>query len=180
MISNIKKNLLNRCLKNSKVAREKKIISLEQTKTMGIICQITDEESYKEIYELYSKLHSQKRTGWLLGYIDEKNVPFYCLQQLSADYFSKKHLNWFGKPNFAQLKDFTNKDFDILIDFSRNNLPPLLYVLATSKAKLIVGANEYAQEFYDIYIKDEEVFDNLKLLKIIHNYLIKLTGGGIS
>jgi hypothetical protein len=177
MINRIKKHLLDRCFKNHKVLREKKIVSLEQTCALGIVCQITDEESYKDVYELFSKLHSPKRTVWLMGYIDRKEVPYYCLPQLSADYFSKKNLNWYGKPDFAQLNDFVNKDFDVLIDFSRNNTPALRYILTASKAKLIVGANGYAQELYDVFINDDAGLDNFKLLKTIHNYLLKLTGG---
>jgi len=177
MINHIKKHFLKRCLKNHKAVREKRIVSLEQTRTMGILCQITDEESYKEVYDLFSKLHSPKRSVWLMGYINQKEVPYFCLQQLSADYFSNKNLNWYGKPDFVQLNDFIKKDFDILIDFSRNDLPPLHYILTVSNAKLIVGANEYAQDLYDVFINDQANLDNLKLLKIIHNYLIKLTGG---
>ena len=177
MINYIKKHLQNYSLKHHKVSREKTLVSLEQAHTIGIICQITNEESYKDIHDLFSKLQSPKRTVRLMGYIDQKGVPFYCLQQLSADYFSQKQLNWFGKPNFAHLNDFVNIDFDILVDFSRNDLPPLCFILSASKAKLIVGANERAHNFYDIYIKDETHFDNFQLLKTIHNYLLKLTGG---
>jgi hypothetical protein len=177
MIHYIKKRLLNRSLKKLKVSREKVLISLENTHTIGILCQITDEESYINIYDLFSKLHSQKRMITLMAYIDQKEVPYFCLPQLSADYFSKKHLNWYGKPHFVQLKDFMNNSFDILIDFSRNDISPLRYILSASKAKLIVGANEYAQDIYDIYIKDDTHPDNYKLLKNIHNYLLKLTGG---
>jgi len=177
MINRLKKYLLNRCLKKHNTTREKKVESLEKTRTMGILCQITNEESYKEIYDLFSKLHSPKRTIWLMGYINQKEVPYYCLQQLSADFFSNKHLNWYGKPKLVQLNDFMKRDFDILLDFSRNDLPTLRYILNASNAKLIVGANEYSQNMYDVYIKDEDNLDNLRLLKTIHNYLIKLTGG---
>jgi len=176
MISLIKKHFLKRSLKKHKSFREKQMASLEQVRSMGILCQINDENSYKEIYDLFSKLQSPKRTLWLMAYIDERNVPYFCLPQLSADYFSKKQLNWYGKPDFVQLHDFLNRDFDILIDFSRNNLPPLQYILATSKAKLLVGANGYAQHLYDIYFHDETESNHLQLLKIIHNYLHKLSG----
>jgi len=176
MIHLVKKHLLKRSLIKHKPSRKKEMASLEQVKTMGIVCQITDEDSYKEMYDLFSKLHSPKRTIWLMGYIDESKVPYFCLQQLSADYFSKKQLNWYGKPDFVQFYDFVNKDFDILIDFSRNDLSPLQYILAVSNAKLIVGANEYAKDLYDIFIHDEAELDHLRLLKIIHNYLLKFTG----
>ena len=177
MIEPIKNYLLKRCIEKHKFFRQKKIVSLEQTKSMGIICQITNEDSYKEVYDMFSKMHSPKRSVWLMGYVDAKEVPYYCLQQLSADFFSKKNLNWYGKPDFVQLHDFMDKDFDILIDFSRKELSPLRYILTISKAKLIVGANESMQDLYDVYIKDEADLTNLNLLKTIHNYLLKLTGG---
>jgi 6-phosphofructokinase len=176
MIHYIKQFFFNRCIKKHKSSRKKTLVSLEQVKTIAILCQIGGEDSYKEVYDLFSKLHSPKRSAWLMGYIEDRNVPYYCLPQLSADYFSKKNLNWFGKPDFVQLHDFLDKDFDILIDFSRNDLSPLRYILSASKAKLIIGANEFAQDYYDIYIKDETQWDYLSLLKTIHNYLLKLTG----
>jgi hypothetical protein len=156
--------------------REKHIIALEQVRTMGLLCQITDENSYKEIHELFSKLQSHNRNIWLVGYIDKKNTPYFCLPQLSADFFTRKNLNWFGKPHFPQFNDFISKDFDMLIDFSRNDLPPLQYILAVSNAKLIIGANEYRQDLYDIFMDDKTEMDHLKLLKTIYNYLLKLTG----
>jgi len=176
MISLIKRHLFNRSLKKHKSFREKKIVSLEQVRSMGIICQITDENSYKEMYDLFSKLHSPKRTVWLMGYINESKVPYFCLQQLTADYFSRKQLNWYGKPDFIQLHDFIDKDFDILIDFSRNDLLPLQYILSASKAKLLVGSNNYAREYYDIFIQDEREMNWMRFLKIIHDYLQKFTG----
>jgi len=177
MFNSLKKKKLNRSLKKYKIVREKRIMSLDKTRSIAMMCQITDEESYKEIHDLLSKLHSPRRNVWLLGYINKKEVPYYCLPQLSADYFSNKELNWYGKPNFSQLKDFISKDFDVLIDFSRQDLSPLRYVLSICNAKLIIGANEYAEELYDVYIQDENNMDNLSLLKTIHNYLHKLTGG---
>jgi hypothetical protein len=176
MINHIKKRLLSRCIEKNEPSRQKKIVSLEKAQTIAILCQITDEDSYKEIFALFSKLQSQTRSVWLMGYIDEKNVPYFCLQQLSADYFSRKNLNWYGKPDFIQLPDFLNKDFDMLLDFSRNDLHPLRYILASSKAKLLMGANVHTQDLYDIYINDETEMDHLKLLKTFHNYLLKLTG----
>jgi len=176
MIAFIKKNLLKRTLKKHFCSRTKTILPLAKTNTLGIICQIADENSYKEIHKLFSELQSNNRNVWLMGYIDKKEIPYYCLPQLSADYFSKKNLNWYGKPQFIQLNDFLNKDFDILIDFSQNSLPPLQYILSVSKAKLLVGGNAHFQDLYDIYIGDGTSWEPHQFLKIIDNYLLKLTG----
>lgn len=179
MIKFIQNYFLKHYVKKHKPLKEKCIIPLEQAKNLGIVCQIDSEESYKEIYGIFSKLQSPKRNLWLIGYVDEKMVPFYCLQQLSADYFCKKNLNWFGKPNIVQIDDFINKEFDMIIDFSNNNTPPIQYILKMSKTKLLIGANPHSSDLYDIYIQkdpDLQDFDNFKLLKTIHHYLHQFTG----
>jgi hypothetical protein len=176
MIGYIKKSFLKRSLKKHKSFRDKKITSLDKAQSIGIIGQITNENSYKEIHTLFSALQTPRRSVWLMGFVDKNSVPYYCLQQLSADYFCKKNLNWYGKPSFIQLDDFLDKDFDILIDFSRNNLPSLHYILAMTKAKLLIGGNEHSQELYDIFIDDEEELAHHQFLSVIDNYLHKFTG----
>ena len=68
MIGYIKKSLLKRYLDKHKSFREKRIVSLENARTIGFICQITDENSYKEIHTLFSELQSHNRLLWLVRY----------------------------------------------------------------------------------------------------------------
>ena len=111
-----------------------------------------------------------------MGYIDEKQVPHYCLQQLTADYFCKKNLNWFGKPEFVQMHDFLLKDFDFLIDFSDEPFAAIQYVLGQSNAKLIIGTVPEFQDYYDLLIHSIDQSDKIEILKNIHLYTKKLYG----
>jgi hypothetical protein len=172
----IKTNYLNKYLKNRKTLRNKEIISLDKAKAIGIISEISDEDSYKHIYSLFTKLQTSQKSVWLMCYVDNKEVPYYCLQQLTADYFSKKNLNWFGKPDFIQMKDFIAKDFDMLIDLNEHSFPSIKYILAQTNAKFLVGSVPEHQSFYDLYIKMEERTDKIEILKNIHIYTKKLTG----
>ena len=171
----INRIFLNRYIKKNKRQRYKELVSLQRAKTAAMICQIEDEDSYKKCYALLSKLHNRGRKGWLLGYINDKIVPYYCLEQLSADYFCNKHLNWFGKPEHAQLNDFLKQDFDILIDFTKNELSPIKYCLQMCKAKFIVGNSNYNKEFYDLLIEGEKISEE-ELLENIEKYTEQLSG----
>lgn len=171
----IKRFFLNRYIKKNKRQRYKELTSLQNAKTAAMICQIENEEDYKKCYALLSKLHHRGRKAWLLGYIDDKLVPYYCLEQLSADYFCNKHLNWFGKPEHAQLNDFLKQDFDILIDFTQNELSPIQYCLQMSKSKFIVGSSDYNKDYYDLLISEDKL-SGFELLENIEKYTEQLSG----
>ncbi len=176
-LSNIIKNkYLNKFLITHKVLRKKQIVSLDNAKSIGILAEITDENSYKQIYSLFTKLQSMEKTVWLMCYVNEKSVPYYCLQQLTADYFCKKNLNWFGKPDFVQMKDFLAKEFDMLIDFNMKSYQPNEFILAQTHSKFIIGTIKELQSLYDLYIETEHNNDQIELLKHIHHYSKKLTG----
>ena len=172
----IKNKYLNKFLNTHKVLRKKQIVSLDNAKSIGILAEITDENSYKQIYTLFTKLQSLEKSVWLMCYVNEKSVPYYCLQQLTADYFCKKNLNWYGKPDFVQMNDFLKKDFDILIDFSDTPFPAIQYVLAQSQAKLIIGTLPEFKEYYDLYIQIEDPTDKYEILNNIQLYTKKLYG----
>ncbi len=175
MFPRIKNHFLKKHLAENKKNRQKKLLALSQAKSVGILCEITDEDSYKDIFRLFNSLQTNGHTVRLIGYINEKEVPFFCLQQLSADYFCNKHLNWFGNPTMVQVQDFINKDFDILIDFNSRYNAPVKAILAQSSAKFIVGRESSNSSLYDLYISKSPK-DNQTYLKEIYTYTQMLTG----
>ncbi|MBO4645599.1 MAG: hypothetical protein J5642_03685 [Bacteroidales bacterium] len=140
------------------------------------MCNITTEDTYKEIYAVFSRLQTAKRSVWLMGYIDEKAVPFYCLQQLSADYFCKKDLNWFGRPNKVQIEDFCKIDFDIMIDFSHQKFDPIRLMMQITPAHFIVGGNKENIDCYDLLIDSEQELTHNELINEIAKYTSSLSG----
>ncbi len=113
----------------------------------------------------------------MLCYIDECQVPHYCLEQLTADYISKANLNWYGKPQFPIYQDFIDKDFDILIDFSQKETSALQTILSLSKAKFIVGFLPEFKQLYDLFLNfDLQKNDYNTLLQHIEKYTKQLIG----
>lgn len=176
MFESIKSFFLKRYLANNKIVREKTLISLQQAKNIGLMCEITNEASYKEYFAIFSAIQKANRNMWLLGYIDDKIVPFYCLEQLTVDFFCNKDLNWYGKPQKIQVLDYEKKAFDMLIDFTKRPLLPIRSILELSQAKCIVGGNKNHRDSYDLFIGGENDLSSHQLLKNIDIYTQKLTG----
>lgn len=174
MFSKIKNYFLQRYLADHKPHRHKVITSLEGALSLGVICEITDENSYKDVMQLFSSLSKTHKVK-MIGYTQGKEVPFYCLPQLTADYFCDKNLNWFGNPQLVQIQDFLDVDFDMLIDFNYRTNLPIHALLAQSKAKFIVGRNEESSQYYDLFINTSSE-SNQTFIEDIITYTKKLTG----
>lgn len=175
MFQKIKDYFLNKHLVNNKIDRKPCLVSLPHARSIGLICEITNEDSYKSIFHVFARLQESGRNVRLIGYVNDKEVPFYCLPQLTADYFCNKHLNWYGLPNMVQLNDFVKMDFDMVIDFNYRYNSPVKALLSLTRARFIIGRMSECASLYDLYL-DCANCDNLKYLEAIHNYTQKLSG----
>lgn len=175
MFSTLKNYFLQKYLTAHKPSRQKQLISLQRAKNIGMICEITDEDSYKNIFYIFTQLQEHGHNIKLIGYIDEKIVPFYCLPQLSADYFCQKQLNWYGRPNMIQVDDFIKTEYDMLLDFNASYHSAIRTILALNKSKFIVGHTAENQDLYDLYI-DTATTDAYNFLESVSKYTQKLTG----
>ena len=175
MFATIKKYFLRKHIASKKPNKIREVCSLESANSVGVLCEITDEDSYKAIFRIFTQLQQGGRIVHLIGYIDEKYVPFYCLQQLSADYFCQKQLNWYGEPNMIQVTDFINRDFDILIDFNYRYHAPIEAILATAHAKFIIGSCADYQQHYDLTLQTENG-NYTQFLGSAFTYTSKLAG----
>lgn len=177
MFKFVKDFFMRKAIAQKVIQRNVYITSLQKAKNIGIICDITDEDSYKRVFSVFSKLQNSGRSVWLMGYIDDTEVPFFCLQQLAADYFCNKDLNWYGKPIKVQIEDFIDRDFDMIIDLSKKSFPIFRYILTLSNAHLLVGSAKEMADLYDIYIEGENLNTHEGLVEQIALYTNKLVGG---
>lgn len=156
--------------------RNRDFVSLKGAKQLGIVATIANKEEYLDIFSIFSQLQQMEKNVKMIAYIDEKEVPYYCLQQLTADYFCQKNMNWYGKLMMPQLVDFMNEKFDMLVDFTHRFYTPIQTVLSLSKSRMIVGGNSTQKELYDLFIDMNGATDNRQLLENIVIYTSKLTG----
>lgn len=175
MCSIIKKSILKKHIFTHKPVRQKQTHSLHDAKEIAMLCEITDEDSYKDIFRLFTRLQQYGCNVKLVGYIDDDRVPFYCLPQLATEYFCKKQLNWYGLPDRIHIRDFLDKDYDMLIDFNYRHHSATESILSLSKAKFIIGREAKCQHLYDLYL-NTNLEDNEKFLNVVDIYTRKLTG----
>ncbi len=175
MFAKTKNYFLHKRINARKPDKIREICSLDRAETIGILCEITDEDSYKAIFRIFTQLQQNSKVVHLIGYIDEKFVPFYCLQQLSADYFCQKQLTWCGEPNMVQVQDFIQRDFDILLDFNYRYHAPIETILSTAHSKFIIGSCADYRELYDLFIQTENGNYN-QFLSSTFSYTQKLAG----
>ena len=140
----------------SRSVREKKFISLEKTRSIGLLYKVGEEKDQIEFSTFVSKLQADKKEVKALGLINYKDIPHYCYPKLAYDYLTKRNINLMKKPTGEKVTDFINASFDILINFDTTNDISLNYIAGLSKAKCKVGLfHEKNQAIYDMMIKTE-------------------------
>jgi len=161
--------LINKIKKNT---REKRFISLKDAKDIGILYLFTNEQDYTAISKFVKLLQDQNKKVKALGFVKRKHLTNRFLPKLSYDFFSQKDINWYGKPSNIFIKDFIEKDFDIIIDMSLHDNYPLQYISGVSKARLKVGRFEKNNlDIYDVMIQLEKNTKLDKYINEVHYYL---------
>lgn len=159
IISNIKLFLAKFVLKNKlkSLKRNKQLVNLEEAKTIGVVYVVSSERTFKIIKELIKTLSGPQRQVLIIGYVNRKEIPSYCVAANSGYYFNKNELNWLGIPKNDYLKKFIDQDIDILIDLSQDDIFVLDYITSLSKAKFKIG--QYTEEYtnrFDFMIKAQK------------------------
>lgn len=169
------KKELKKNLKNNN--RYVEFQSVESAKKIGVIYIVEDEASYIRIDNWLKKLAAAGKEVRVVGYHHSDNVPHYCIPKLKHEYYSKKDVNWYGKPIRPSLKDFVEEPFPILIDLTMDENFTTKYILSLSKSSMKVGKkNEGMEDFYDFMISLNEEHDMDDFIYFIETYTKQLKG----
>jgi hypothetical protein len=146
--------------------------NLKDAKRIGILYTLDDVPDYERVSEFVSKLQGDHKEVKALGFVKNKNLVQRFLPKLSYDFFSKRDLTWFYKPIHNQVRDFIEKEFDILIDLSLQDNFPLKYISGLSKALFRVGKySEKNTEYYDLMIDLKPTMTSEDYLGHVQHYL---------
>jgi len=168
---NIQEYLLASELKKelARSARDKKFISFEKSRNIGIIYKVGEEKDQIEFSEFVSRLQNDKKEVKALGIIKYKDIPHYCYPKLSYDYVTRRNINWMRKPTGEKVTDFIQKEFDLLINFDTTHDIALNYIAGFSHAKCKVGLfHENNEAIYDLMI-DTDI--NCPFKELAEHYL---------
>jgi hypothetical protein len=141
------------------------VCNIEKAESIGILFNATNQVSFEIIKELVKNLTSKNNTIDVLGFVDSKQLIDHYLYRKGFEFFTRKQLNWFYKPETENVKTFIEKPFDLLLNLSLDEPYPILYILAFSKAKFKAGIFSEGQQFLDFMIdisKEKETMENLR------------------
>ena len=168
ILRNIKLSFLKRKLKKAALVRTRQRKNAK-LKTIGIIVDIDHFEAYEEVMSLSENLA-----------LKPKNISVLCFTENHKNYlnfetplFTLKDFSWNGILKKQELKDFVNKEFDVVIGYFNNSNPCLDYMTAILKAPFKIGLQGSLTDLFDLIINvdinDTEVFKNeaVKYLKIL-------------
>jgi hypothetical protein len=133
--------------------RNKQFVKLNNAKTIGILFDATDNNTFEIVKRFIEKLKVDTKNVHAIGYVDEKLRPNYSYIKTDIDLFNKKELKNFYQPQSPYIKTFIEDEKDLLIDINFNQKLPLQFIAASSKAKCKVGMHFPENEpIHDILI----------------------------
>ncbi len=151
---------------------ERSMMNLADTRTIGILYVLNDVPDYELVERFVSRLQHERKEVKALGFVRNKVLISRFLPKLSYDFFSRKDVTWYHKPVHAKVRDFTQKEFDILIDLNLEDFFPLRYISGLSRAKCRVGRySESNMAFYDLMIEPKPGISMNEYIEQIHHYL---------
>jgi len=132
-----------------KVARQKKVINYFDAKNIGLLYDASIEENYLQITDLTRQLQKDGKKVISLGFVRQKKRPDYCFPKLIFGFFSARDFTWNYKPKINFVDTFINKEMDIIIDFSPDDIFHTKFISGLSKATYKIGI--YSKEYYHLY-----------------------------
>jgi hypothetical protein len=160
--------------KAAKVKREVKFINLNDAKEIALIANIDGIDKYKIISEFIGWLRNKGKTVYVVAFVENDEFKNFFSKEKSILFFNKKNITWYGKPRNVKYNDFIDKEFDILIDTSLNQIITFHYLVALSKAKMKVGKYSEKYDYYDFVIDVGDNNDFAYFINQIKHYLCEL------
>lgn len=155
-------------------SRTKEFINLEDATRIGVIFHQTDYNSFESVQKFLKKLAEDGKQIFAIGFIEKKEIPQEYVLKKGFNFFCLKELNWYYKPEPVFVADFIERDFDLLINLSIDNVFPVDYIFALSNARFKAGKYTEGYEFADLSIDIKKSGDIDYLIMQISHYLSEI------
>lgn len=165
----LKLNLAKRKLttKLEAVSRERKVVNLDSARTAGILWEFGQIEAF-ELLERELLTYNIKPVGLCFFKTKKAVIPE------GINGFTRKQVSWNEVPDLQVTEDFIHRKFDLLIDLTRQNYFPLVYVTALSEAGFKIGSSGFAPNYFDLNIEFATEPDANQLAEQILYYLKRI------
>ena len=151
-------------------SRKREVHNLNSAKSIGILYDATNHDDMLKVSSFVNKLFKSKKDIKALGFVNLKELSHHHMPMLQFDFFFLKDLNWYYKPQNYIIKNFIEKDYDILINLCDSRCIPIKYLAGSSRARFKVGKYEEKLDLYDMMINVKgNTLD--ELINEIYHYL---------
>lgn len=161
-------------LANSIKAKKEKhaFISFDKANEIGIIYNAEDMQNEKKVQQFAGDLRSEGKKVYLLGFINQKEMPYKRVPHISSELFLNTNLTFFRLPDPDKIGRFLDMKFDILFNIYNEETLALQGISVLSKAKYQIGAQmNHATKLFDMTIDTGNNKDLYYLAKQMEYYL---------
>ncbi len=121
--------------------------------SVAILYDASNKQQEEEVAHFAAFLRDQGKKVMMMGFVNEKNLPYQKKFHISSQFFWKEYLNFFNLPDKIKLSGFINEEYDLLINLYTAYSLPLLALSSYSNASYRIGAKfEGADTFNEILI----------------------------
>lgn len=170
MLDFIKDKIFNRYIKSKNYGQKKhrKTQNWKEIKTIGFLIDGSDPIQLRLLLNRLYEYTAQGKKIEFLGYV-KKFPPF---EEENIKWITRRDLSWSGIPKPQSIKEFIEKEFDVLINTHIKSARPLEFIAACSNAKLRIGV--YAEKntpCYDFMMQLTDDADAYMYMDQVEHYL---------
>ena len=123
-------------------------LNVHEYRSVGVLYHCDSEETHKKVKVFVDFLRKEigVRDVMAMAFVDEKEIPSYLIAKLNFVQICRKDLDWKMMPRGNEVANFITEPFDVLIDLSLEDVLPIQYMVAGSRAAFKVGRKEGLNE----------------------------------
>lgn len=161
---------LERELRQKKLKRKR--VPFKDVNYIGIVYDADHKENDQLVTEYANALRAEGKKVFLMGYVNQKQLPPTKKFLLNSEFFWKEKLNGINLPIKGKIGQFLQQDFDLLLNLYFEPVLPMQALAAYSQAKYRVASNiQGGLDYYDAMIDIGPKKDLSLLIKQIDFYL---------
>lgn len=162
--------ILNNKINNKKVQHQ--FISYDNAQEIGIVYNAENLNDEQKIQQFANELRSDGKKVFLLGYINQKELPYKRVPHISSEFYWREKLTFFYLPIPEKIGRFIDTKFDILLNIYHDDEVALKGISVLSKAQYRLGSQmTLATQFFDMTIDTGNNKDVYYLAKQMEYYL---------
>lgn len=151
---------------------KRNLIPFSEVNHIGIVYNAESKENEQLVAKYAGELRAEGKKVFMLGYVDNKQLPHTKKFLLNSEFFWREKLNGFNLPIKGKIGQFLQLEFDLLLNLYNEPLLPMQAIAAYSNARYRVGAHlPGGLDYYDAMIDTGANRDLRYLIEQIDFYL---------